>query len=280
MQQRIPRSQEPPRRAEPDPQGDQHVYGAVRVLRRYLDWNRYTFEYHAIGKRDDAAFDYNSGTRVSNEITEYRKQLNLGELYGCVPDSYCQTCVPFEDPKNIFTLLSDALATSVVNPAQADKVRYVFCNTGGIRLDLYKGPFTYDDNFIVSPFRDVSALHPRRAVPARQRPPRGPQRTAAPTRRGSPRCRSRATCADPVVAPLAELKARGLDDSQPRGVTRRQVVDLDPSYTTKDDFGTDGDDTAHGADPRRSGCPTTSRALRTFRIRTMPEVADVVFVDL
>jgi len=28
-------------------------------------------------------------------------------------------------------------------------------NTGSIRFDLVKGPFTYDDSFIVSPFNDA-----------------------------------------------------------------------------------------------------------------------------
>ena len=48
--------------------------------RRYLDWNRYTFEYHAIGKEDDSAFDYHSGLRVTDEITSYREQLKLGTV--------------------------------------------------------------------------------------------------------------------------------------------------------------------------------------------------------
>ena len=76
-------------------------------------------------------------------------------LDGCVPQSYCQTCVSFTDRSNIFTVLADALGTIVVNPDRADTPRIVLTNTGGIRFDLVKGPFTYDDNFIVSPFRDV-----------------------------------------------------------------------------------------------------------------------------
>jgi hypothetical protein len=51
--------------------------------RRYLDWNRYTFEYHAIGKQSDAEFDYHSGLRTSEEITSYRTELNLGEVCRC-----------------------------------------------------------------------------------------------------------------------------------------------------------------------------------------------------
>lgn len=30
--------------------------------------------------------------------------------------------------------------------------RYIVVNTGSIRFDLVKGPFTFDDSFIVSPF--------------------------------------------------------------------------------------------------------------------------------
>ncbi len=123
--------------------------------RRYLDWNRYTFEYHAIGTEDDASFDYHSGLRVTGEITSFRQQENLGKLYGCVPTFYCQTCVAFGSPTNIFTVLSDALGTAVVNPSRAAKSRLVYSNTGGIRFDMYKGPFTFDDSFIVSPFTDV-----------------------------------------------------------------------------------------------------------------------------
>ena len=123
--------------------------------RRYLDWNRYTFQYHAIGKQNDDDFDLHSGERVTGEITDYRKQQNLGKLYGCVPDFYCQSYVAFNATNNIFTVLSDALGTVVVNPNRTNTPRLIYANTGSVRFDMYKGPFTYDDNFIVSPFRDV-----------------------------------------------------------------------------------------------------------------------------
>ncbi|OIW33827.1 hypothetical protein CONLIGDRAFT_677571 [Coniochaeta ligniaria NRRL 30616] len=245
--------------------------------RRYLDWNRYTFEYHAVGKQDDGAFDYNSGTRVTNDITEYRKELNLGELYGCVPDSYCQTCVPFNDPKNIFTLLADALATSVVNPARADKVRYVYCNTGGIRFDLYKGPFTYDDNFIVSPFRDVWLYIPDVPYDLAEALLAGLNAGGASKKRFASTPVPRETCADPVVAALSEIKARGLEN-EPRGVSRRQVVDLDAGYTTTDDFGTDGDDTAHSKIPSYR-IPNYFQGVANLPTTGTPQVADIVFVD-
>ena len=128
--------------------------------RRYLDWNRYTFAYHTTADGKKKKFDTAAGLEVTADLTEARVTLNLGEVYGCVPDFYCMTCVAFNDSRSIFTLLSDALATVVVSPNRTDKARIIISNTGGIRFDLYKGPFTFDDNFIVSPFRDVWRVFP------------------------------------------------------------------------------------------------------------------------
>jgi len=72
-----------------------------------------------------------------------------------VPDFYCATCVAFNAPTNIFTVLSDAMSTVVISPNRSSVQRMIYANTGSVRFDMYKGPFTYDDNFIVSPFRDV-----------------------------------------------------------------------------------------------------------------------------
>ncbi|KAL8739671.1 MAG: hypothetical protein Q9190_007546, partial [Brigantiaea leucoxantha] len=69
--------------------------------RRYLDWNRLTFAYHAVGSQSNT-FDYHSGQRVTAEITADRKALNLTALYGCAPETYCQYCKPFGADGNIF----------------------------------------------------------------------------------------------------------------------------------------------------------------------------------
>jgi hypothetical protein len=207
--------------------------------RRYLDWNRYTFEFHAVGQLDDAAFDYHSGLRVSAEINNFRDILKLKVVYGCVPDFYCQTCVPFTDSKNAFTILSDALATVVVNPQRANIPRIIISNTGGIRFDLYKGPFTFDDNFIVSPFRDVFIYIP--SVPwstAQGLLAFLNGASGSGKKRGfAPMPLPHDFCVDPILAPASDIKRRG--DREPRGISRRQIT-LTPGYTTTDDFGTDG----------------------------------------
>ncbi|KAH8926560.1 Metallo-dependent phosphatase, partial [Atractiella rhizophila] len=121
-------------------------------FRRYLDWNRRTFAYHAVGSQNK--LDTKKGVTITNEINATRTELKLTSVYGCAPATYCISCKPFGDPANIFSLLSKALSATVVNATRADKARIILINTGSIRFDLVQGPFTYDDSFIVSPFDD------------------------------------------------------------------------------------------------------------------------------
>lgn len=109
--------------------------------RRYLDFNRLTFAFHAIGSQANT-FDYHSGQRVTSLITADRKELNLTALYGCAPATYCQSCKPFGADGNIFPLLSTALSATVINQSRADIPRLIILNTGSVRFDLVKGPFT------------------------------------------------------------------------------------------------------------------------------------------
>lgn len=123
------------------PPGNVSTSSNLVYSRRYLDWNRLTFEYHATGSQE-GTFDYHSGQRVTTEITKDRKQLNLTALYGCVPETYCQSCKPFLAGGNIFKLLQTALAATVINASRADIPRLIIINTGSIRFDLVEGPFT------------------------------------------------------------------------------------------------------------------------------------------
>ena len=109
--------------------------------RRYLDWNRLTFAYHAVGSQDHT-FDIPKGAAVSANITAIRKELNLTTLYGCAPRTWCQTCEPFGAAGNLNTLLEVALAAVVVNQSRADIPRIIIINTGSTRFDLAQGPFT------------------------------------------------------------------------------------------------------------------------------------------
>lgn len=133
--------------------------------RRYLDWNRLTFEYHASGSQtnyttNSAAFDTPLGVNTTELITEYRDQLNLSTFLGCSPQLWCQSCAEFNSSGSIYSLLTEAMSAVVVNESRTDKARVSIINTGSVRFDLHKGPFLYDDSFIVSPFDDIFVYIP------------------------------------------------------------------------------------------------------------------------
>lgn len=121
--------------------GSKYANSTIVYSRRYLDWNRLTFAYHASGSQD-RTFENHRGISVTHEITSARKTLNLTTLYGCAPKTYCQYCKPYGADGNIFGLLETALGLTVINQERASIPRIITINTGSIRFDLVEGPFT------------------------------------------------------------------------------------------------------------------------------------------
>lgn len=251
--------------------------------RKYLDWNRLTFAYHATESQSET-FDYHSGLRVTGEITDARKKLNLTALYGCAPATYCQSCKPFGSDGNIFSnLVPQALGATVVNASRSTIPRYIIVNTGSIRFDLVEGPFTYDDSFIVSPFNDAFQFIPsvpydmaRKLLASLNGAALPDKRNSAASNFGSmPLVVERDGCVDPTIGLISGQTAEEL---KTRGITRRQTV-VSPGYVTNDDFGTDGDDTAHSKIASYSS-PSYVAGNASFPIDgTTPAVVDVVFLD-
>ena len=256
----------------------------ITYSRRYLDWNRKTFAYHAL-KSQDETFDYGSGLRVTAEITKDRKLLNLSSLYGCAPETYCQSCKPVGAKGNIFTdLIPTALAETVINPARSNIARYIIINTGSIRFDLVEGPFTYDDSFIVSPFDDAFQYIPsvpydvaKNILNSLNGAPLIDKRynSAASSSLGMmPRSVVHDSCQDPVIAAIASRSNKNAHT----GITRRQTI-VTAGYTTVDDFGSDGDDTPHSKIPNYNQ-PNYVQAKAAFPADgSTPDVVDVVFLD-
>ncbi|KAL8860061.1 MAG: hypothetical protein Q9178_003610 [Gyalolechia marmorata] len=260
--------------------------------RRYLDWNRLTFSYHAVGSQD-STFDSGRGQRVTKEITRARKQLNLTALYGCAPETYCQSCKPFLAGGNIFTLVQTALAATVINESRAEIPRVILANTGHIRFDLVKGPFTFDDSFIVSPFKNAFQFIPN--VPYRIASQvlgilnAGPyqKRSWDPARRdlesGDFHFNTPVIPSDACTAPDDRAKQwQSRLGRRTEGLTRnplhRRAPAISPGYVTTDDFGSNGDDTPHSAIPFFRQ-PNDVQANASFPASGVPETVDVVFVD-
>ncbi|KAG4221330.1 hypothetical protein PC116_g30194 [Phytophthora cactorum] len=144
---------------------------------------------------------------------------------------------------------------------------------------MYKGPFTYDDQFIVSPFRDIFLYIPGVTYALAK------NLTELLNNAGASRKRNvgvvsieHDVCVDPLPVHYSELEGEENRERQFR-ISRRQVVDLTAGYTTKDDFGTDGDDTAHSEIPYHE-IPDFFQGVAGFNDSQPVDVVDVVFVDL
>ncbi|KAL2364403.1 hypothetical protein RJZ56_002661 [Blastomyces dermatitidis] len=264
------------------PEGEQ----SMLYSRRYLDWNRLTFAYHAAGSQDPK-FDTHLGKWVTGDITEFRKANNLSTVLACVPKTYCATCKPFGEDGNIFKVLEEALAATVVNPSRADKPRLILTNTGSIRFDLIKGPFTLDDAYITSPFKNSFQFIPE--VPYTQAKQVLDILNAGPFQKkrsdnpevdtySSSMLAARESCVDP---PLITSRQMRRDLLKPRSITRHRQdeTQIYPGYTTTDDFGTDGDDTPHSMIPHFPQ-PNDVQANASFPTDgSEPENVDLVFVS-
>lgn len=243
--------------------------------RKYLDWNRLTFEYHATDSQA-STFDYHSGLNVTGKITDIRTELNLSSLYGCAPATYCAYCQPFGTPGNIFSLVETALGATVVNTTRATVPRYIIMNTGSIRFDLVEGPFTYDDSFIVSPFTDGFQYIPNVPYAQAQKVLAALNNATLPDKRsfGYMPLDVKDSCLDPTIG----LLSASTPALKTRGITRRQSV-VTPGYTTTDDFGTDGDDTPHSMIPDYDQ-PEYCQGNASFPTDgSTPEAVDVIFLD-
>ncbi|OAA37123.1 ser/Thr protein phosphatase family [Beauveria brongniartii RCEF 3172] len=263
-----------PNPTRPAKEGTTTTASPFRYARRYLDWNRNTFIYHSHRQQQPATYDYHSGSRVTNEITGIREQLRLGDVYGCAPRSWCMECAPIDSEQNLFPgVIIPAVSRIVVRPERKDKARIILGNTGSVRYDIPKGPFTYDDNFIVSPFRDVFRY-------VKDVPYDKAEKLLTQLNNGRADKRSdlvsmaapQDECTNPTMGYLTRREMR-----ERRGPVRRQEI-ITPGYVTKDDWGTDGDDTNHTAVPFMRN-PGYYQGQGGFPKEGSPEVVDVVFYD-
>ncbi|WEW54843.1 hypothetical protein PRK78_000269 [Emydomyces testavorans] len=268
-----------PRTQEQDPSIDRKR-SSLTYARRYLDWNRLTFAYHA-PKSQDGTFDTPHGLEVTGDITKSLKGLNLTYIFGCAPKTYCQSCKPFGAEGSIYKLVQTALATTVVNPSRADTPRLILINSGTIRFDLVQGPFTVGDSYIVSPFENAFQFIPDVPYSVASKVlgvlNNGPWQKRYVETYPVPSWTGEDVCVDP---PYTAMQGRS-EGHQSNSFTRREMAPpiIYPGYTTVDDFGTDGDDTPHSKLPyfRSENDVQANASFPTDG--SMPKTVDVVFSD-
>ena len=218
--------------------------------RRYIDNNLFSFHHHTSLNATNFATEH--GRNVSSLVSLARKALELDKQFGCAPTDLWTNRAPYPSSNSIFSWVQETVLPDMLNDTDhPDTSRLVFMNTGALRFDIFKGPFTVDTTYSVSPFtggfrqiKDVPFSIAKQLlrilnqeVPQLQQVPR-PLRAKEPV--------SLAQIETYVGPTEFTFNDRHSDSHQvPLAVDGSEVSPLTPGYTTSDDAGNDGDDTLH-----------------------------------
>ena len=265
---------------------DRSITAGLTFNRKYID-NNLVGLYHHSGT-DKESFSTERGSNVSQHITRARKVLDLDHKVGCAPKTLWLTRAAYDSDDSIFKWLHDEVMPDVaIKEDRADVPRLVVFNTGGIRFDIFKGAFTRDSAFLVSPF--ISTLKYVPDVPYDiaskvinllnsgdhifTEASLDPRYMALPQKWSGKNL-------EQMPAPHPEL--RNLDGEQ-----RRLGGDEDgdggkkgptEGYTTEDDLGKDGDDTEH-LSVKYHSVPNCIQSEVGFKEDSKPDKVDLVFIE-
>ncbi|KAH8907914.1 hypothetical protein BR93DRAFT_926940 [Coniochaeta sp. PMI_546] len=268
---------------------------AVTFKRRYIDNNLLGLYHHSGLDRD--SFTTEHGRNVTKMIARARKELNLDYTYGCAPRDLWMTRSPYPSEDSIYSWLEgQVLPDVVVNKERKEKARLGILNTGAIRFDIFKGPFTTDTTFIVSPFLSVLAFIPdvpysvAKKVIGLLNNAGQILDAAAETLDGSGRLDSRFmaipeqfSITKSIIHKRVESSAASFEQSSGG---QKPLGDDDSSrkpalvggYTTVDDYGEDGDDAVHLPIDFYT-VPNCVQAEINFPSEGEPDTVDLVFLD-
>ncbi|KAG9089399.1 hypothetical protein FRC07_012341 [Ceratobasidium sp. 392] len=137
----------------------------INFSRRYLDANVNTYKFHT------GTLKKGFGTLLGKAITEgmhgLAEKWGLTTVWGTAPHDFYLNRVQYPGSSSLVSLFADQVmpkALNAANPARATVPRVPVLDTGSQRFDIYSGPFTRNDQFIVSPFTNVVQYLP--GVPA------------------------------------------------------------------------------------------------------------------
>ncbi|KAK7972950.1 hypothetical protein PG996_007172 [Apiospora saccharicola] len=266
--------------------------------RRYIDNNLYGLHYHT--GLNETTFPTENGRNVTKLITESRKALKLDKAYGCAPQSLWMSRAEFPSNSSVFTWLQEQVIPDMVNNKERKGVpRLAITNTGMVRFDIFKGAFTTDSTFIVSPFLsrwnyipDVPYSVAKRIIDLLNRggqvaafeadPTLDPKYLVSPEQWSfRNRLQFEAVAAhDEADMRIAEdAGQKPLAGSNQDNAGDNNKPDLIGGYTTQDDIGTDGDDTEHSP-LKFYAVPNCIQAPIDFPADgSEPGTVDLVFVD-
>lgn len=230
---------------------DPKATASYKVDRRYIDNNLFSFHHHS--GHNETTFATDHGKNVSQMIKSARKSLGLDHTFGCATRDLWMNRAKYPSNSSIYTWLEELVLPDVIeDPARANKTRLVVINTGGIRFDIFKGPFTRDSTFIVSPF--TSGFRYVKDVPY----DKAKKLLAVLNNAGQifESSLANSKLQGWMLAPpeqrfvYEDFEAPAPDVVDRFGAAGQTPLlwkkpNLTPGYTTKDDAGSNGDDTLH-----------------------------------
>ncbi len=224
------------------------IRSSPKFARRYIDNNLYSFHHHS--SLNSTTFPTAHGRNVTAMIALARKDLKLDHRFGCAPQDLWTNRAPFPHQKSIFSWLQVQVLPDVVSETtRKDVPRLVIVNTGGIRFDIFKGPFTIDTTYTVSPFtsrfryiKDVPFQTAKRLKRILNQ--NVPQLVEIPHELATHLPVSSRTQAAAFEGSRESSDLNyGLANQMP--LSSENDLPLIPGYTTHDAAGSDGDDTIH-----------------------------------
>ncbi|GAB1197278.1 hypothetical protein APSETT444_006571 [Aspergillus pseudonomiae] len=255
--------------------------------RRYIDNNLYSF-YHHTGL-DEETFPTKVGRNVSRLIQQSRSTLRLDKVHGCAPRDFWMSRVKYPSENSIYTWLEQqVLPNSLHDKSRAGKPALAIVNTGAIRFDIFKGPFTQDSVFIVSPFtsgfRYLKDIPYEKATFIVEILNKMPQILTDADNRSSitwglaPPEQSAYSSDIIFDDSLALSSTNYLRDQAPLLSNDHFEPSIIPGYITTDDEGADGDDTIHSPISFYR-VPNCIQALISPKESAAPETVDLVYID-
>ncbi|KAJ5692042.1 hypothetical protein N7462_001465 [Penicillium macrosclerotiorum] len=258
--------------------------------RRYIDNNLFSF-YHHTGL-DEESFSTEKGRNVSKLIAESRSSLQLDRVYGCAPRDLWMSRVPYPNPDSVYTWLQTKVLTdSLKDDSRGEVPSVAIVNSGAIRFDIFQGPFTQDTTWIISPFtnqfryvkdvpyekvqlimevlnKQVKVLQDQTGVSFSSL---GPSEQLY----GS---KDIIVEDDDVQAYQLTHTSEGAGSQQKPLFANEAAGKVVPGYTTKDDAGTDGDDTIHSPVSFYT-VPNCIQALLSANNSERPETVDLIYIE-
>ena len=266
------------------------INASPTFARRYIDNNVFSFHHHTSLNATNFATEH--GRNVSSRISSARKALELDKQFGCAPADLWTNRAPYPSANSIFSWVQEMVLPDMLNDTDhPDTPKLVLMNTGALRFDIFKGPFTMDTTYSVSPFtggfrqiKDVPFSIAKQLLRILNQEVPQLQQVPQPLRAKEPVSLEQIETL--VGDAESAFNGRHGDDHQvPLAVDDSEASPLTPGYTTIDDAGNDGDDTLHSkikfyrvpnCVESRINFPRSSNSLNADKVDD-PETVDLLY---